>query len=721
MRLIILPVLFAIALSGACGPSAGSGRGTTAASIDVPREVTDDDFARYERVYWGLALDDPARPQLRERLLAFLDRRTPAILESDDYDAAVGHFARMAELFTPADFGEGRMPRELVRVARYLRQHGSPRGDEPRVLSALLVLRADRERHDAAQREYEEVAEWGRDARGTLGNPIERFSRLIDVWQEHARLTPSPEVLDLLARMHMERRDAILAMATRGEGVDPTAMSMADLRNAPILVRRAPLDVAGVYLAHGDIASAITRVEAMGDTSGVEERLLRVLRDAREGDDDALIELAVAYLEGRPDVTLGLCRLGHRQNPEEPQYVICLARVAAAAGELPKATGWYAEAVRLAPEEREIYDEALSRLAEFIARGLFDADPSDTRGMAQAAEGILEQRLERWADDEPEISQAELFFVIGLLEMNAGDTGEAKRRFEASLEADENARAHIELGRIAESTGHPDSAAHHYRRALDLTPAEGPAGNLARAELMKRLGDSFATGGERQQAERMYRQALATWDEMLASLHGEALSDAQLERGLLLDRLGRREEAATAFRQAMAEGPPRREVYAQILSHLVVTEPDLALAREVFETAQLKLTLEPEWKVYFALWLDAIAARAGEQPSEEVRELLRAHSEGQAWWGRLARFGTGALGYEELLSEASNTGERTEAHFYEGTRLLAAGDRDAAFRLFRLVLETQMVNFYEFIMALELIEQEAERTAHRAPAPASSP
>ena len=711
---ILLPL--AVVLVAACGPPSGGGRGTTAASIEVPREVTDDDFAEYERAYFRLQLDDPARAQLRERLVAYIARRTPTIVGGGDYSAAVGQFARIAELYTPEDFGEGRVPRELVRVARYLQREGSPRGDEARVLSAILVLREGTNEHDRWDGEYRALAEWGRDARGTIGNRLERFSRLIDVWQEHARLTPSPEVLELLARLHVERRDAILGMAAEGPSAGDTSMSMADLRNAPILVRRAPLDVAGVYLQHGDVASAITHVEAMGDTSGIETQLLRILRDARDGDDDALLELAQAYLEGRPDVTLGICRLGLRRNAEEAQYPLCLARVAANADELPAATGWYAEAIRLAPEEREVYDEALRRLQTFIARGLFEGDPSETRGMARAAEQILEQRLARWSDtDQLEVTRDRLYLVIGLLEMNSGNTAEAKRRFEASLAAEESARAHLELGHIAERTGDPAGAAHHYRRALDLTPAEGASGTTSRAKIMQSLGDAFAAQDNEAQAARMYRQALALWDELVPRVQADVLSEAQLRRGLLLDRLERRDEAATAFRQAMDAAPTDRSVYAQVLSHLVVSAPDLALAREVFEKAQRQLTLEPEWKVYFALWIEAIAARAGEQPTADIGQVLAEHSQSQAWWGRLARFGTGALGYEELLAEASNAGERTEAHFYEGTRLLAAGDSAAAVQLFRRVLETQMVNFYEFIMALELVEQAAQPTAQSTP------
>jgi len=152
----------------------------------------------------------------------------------------------------------------------------------------------------------------------------------------------------------------------------------------------------------------------------------------------------------------------------------------------------------------------------------------------------------------------------------------------------------------------------------------------------------------------------------------------------------------------MESAPGSREVYARILSHLVVADPDVTLANEVFVKAQRQLTLEPEWKVYFALWVVAIAGRAGGDAGTEAQAVLRSHASGQEWFARLAKFGMGELAYRELLGGAANVGQRTEAHFYQGTALLGSGDSAGAQRQFRLVLDSNMVNFYEFIMALEL-------------------
>jgi tetratricopeptide (TPR) repeat protein len=695
----ICAVLTTLALT-ACG-AATVGAGTMLGSVEVPDRITDDTYAELSRVYVSLPLDDSSRALLRQRLVEYLDRRTAAILDEGDYNAVVGQFSAITELYSPEDFAQARLPREMEPLARHLVTHGSPRGDEGRVLSALLALHALHPQ-DGFDRRYQVLERWGREARETLPGPIEQYSGLIDVWEEHARLTPTPPVLRRLARLHIERRNGMLRLLQE-EG--PRLAANPAMRVLPSLLRRAPLDVASVYLRHGDLASAVSSVEAMGDGGGLEVALLRVLGDARDGDDDALIELAQAYSEGRPDVTLGLCHYGRRRNLEDARFPVCLARVHAGAGEYPRATGWYAEAIHLAPTDREVYDEALDALGAFIARGIYDSDPSEARGLARAAELILRERTQRWPDTPPSVSPEQLHYVVGLLEMNAGNAEEARRRFQASVDAKETPDAQLELGRLAEGTGRAADAVRHYRRALDLTAGDSAEILRGRARILELLASAYRKSDNAEQAERMTRQSVQLWDQLLAGATGPVAAEAHLRRGVLLDRLGRREDALEGFRAAMAAAPDRREIYAAILSHLVVTAPAPEFANEVFTEAMRELSLEPEWKVYFALWVDTIAARAGAGAAGDAHATLQSHSNGDEWHGRLARFGVGALPYTDLLGEASNVGQRTEAYFYEGARRLRSGDPDGARQQFQRVIDTHLVNFYEYTMALELLSQ----------------
>lgn len=158
-----------------------------------------------------------------------------------------------------------------------------------------------------------------------------------------------------------------------------------------------------------------------------------------------------------------------------------------------------------------------------------------------------------------------------------------------------------------------------------------------------------------------------------------------------------------AFQAAMAAAPRWRETYASILSHAVISEPDLQFASLVWRRAQLQLQLPPEWKVYFTLWIDIIAVRAGSKPLPQASELLHRLGQSPTWWGNLAKFGAGELEYSALLASSTSLGEKTEAYFYEGTRRMTIGDRAGASEQFQRVLDTEMVSFFEYEMARGLL------------------
>jgi tetratricopeptide (TPR) repeat protein len=292
--------------------------------------------------------------------------------------------------------------------------------------------------------------------------------------------------------------------------------------------------------------------------------------------------------------------------------------------------------------------------------------------------------------------------------MSQGNVNEARQRLEASLRAHETREAHQALGLLLERVGQPREAARHYRRALDMTEERGAEGIADRAELTEQLGDAFRQTGDEAQALRMYRQALQMWNGLVRDVNGARVSVVHVRRGVLMSRLGEERGAAEAFGTAMEAAPAWREPYAAILSHLVVSSPNLTLAEDVMRRAQYQLTLEPEWRVYFALWVQTIAARSSSQADGEIRSVLDDLSRGDSWMARLAAFGRGSL--PSLVNAASSRGQRAEAHFYEGARLLGTGDVAGARQHFEEVIETNMVSFYEYAMAQELLrELPAER------------
>ncbi len=651
------------------------------------------------RRYHGLRIDDADRPALRAKIVTYLDAETTGVLTRDDYDETVRHFAAITDLLAPKDLQQGEVPSQLERLAERLVARGNPRGDEARVLSGLLVLHALA--RDGRGDEYDEVSRWGRDSRGQIQNPLDRYTQLVEVWDEHARLTPAPDVLARLAALHVERRDAVVNAFRQPE----TMFRGMSVLPAQIL-RIAPLDVAGVFLRHGDIETAITQVEAMSSGTSDHLTLLRVLKTASRGGADgadALVELAEAFRSARPAVARGVCRRGMRDFSRDARFAGCLARVAAAQEQYVDATAWYAKAIELAPDVQSLYDEALSKLGEFIQRGLYD-DTVQARVLARDAEQMVEAYIARFPTSSPAVTPAQVQFLHGMVELHAGDANAARERFEQSIALEPSKESLAQLAMILERTDQFEQAARKYREALDRVPNRS-GGELERAEIIEHIGDAFRQSGDASQAERMYRQALASWERVLQGEdmpQNRATASARVRRGVLLDRLGRHDDAKLAFAAAMNDAPRAQTIYAQVLAHLVTAEPDPAYAHDVFRRAQREITLAPEWRVYFAMWVQIISGRADQSAQEDITSLLQGLAEGSAWFNKLASFATGQLDHAGLMSGEDNIGHQTEAHFYEGARLLRAGDTAGANQAFEQALAGQMLTFFEYSMAQAL-------------------
>lgn len=711
MRSSSLAVPLFVALGFVLSACGGPRTGVSHAGADGLPAVTAETYHELLRQYWRLDPDDPTRIAWRDALIGHLASGSTAILERGEYRAVVEHLAQLALLLSPADIDAGRVPADIAPVARWVIEHGSPRGDEGRVMGAHLLLAAIGEDADAHRREREEVSAWGREARAGIANPLERYGSLIQVWEQHEQIAPSSEVLETLARLYLEQREALRRTFGPESQGTPRHLSLRQLQIAPLLVQRAPLDVAAVFLRHGQIEQAVDHVRRMEPTQASEgellSRLAQILERARENNDGgaaALEELAGGFARARPQISAAICRVGVRRFHDDARFPLCLARVAIEGDRAAAATSWYAQAVRLAPEDRAIYDEALRQFAELMQAGVLDAEAGQSRAIAGHALEILDEHESRWPDHDAPVSREDILLQIGRAEMSAGNIPEAQERLEASLEAHESRGAHIQLGLLLERVGRGDEAAVHYRAALDLTEGRDREGAAERAELTERLGNAFRRAGQDQQARRMYRQALEQWERVLEGMSGSRRALGLVRRGVLLSRVGDGTRSNEAFEAALEAAPSWREPYASILAHLVVSEPNLELAQRVLRRAQFQLHLEPQWRVYFALWVQTIAGRASAEPEHEVGLLLRDLADGREWTNRLAAFGHQTLAYPELVEHAEGRGQRAEATFYQGTRQLAAGDVAGARQRFEEVLESGMVNFYEYTMAQELLD-----------------
>lgn len=739
----LVVVLLAALTATACGP-AGRGPGPAPhPGLRLPPRITEANYPDLRRTYLTTPADTGGRDELRASLFRYLAARhastfdltaeVPEEGQTAAYQRAVDAFAEMTELLAPEDFVAGRLPPELRAGARYLVTRGERRGDEARVLAGLLVLSllgGEGEGDASARADYERLDTWGRQARRSLPGLTRAFDSAIDVWREHARLTPAPAVLHSVEQLFVGRRERLMEVfGADGTGRPaPGTMTFEEYQLATRAMALAAYDVASVYLAVGDVTTALARVEALGVGVGSDFRLTQALRAVRAGGDsgeEATLAIAQAFGRDRPEVARGVCRRARIDHPERAAFAQCLGRLAALGDDFAGALHEYEDAVELAPRDRDLLDEAIRVSAAAIDPGRDGESPRTARRAYRLASRLLELRRQRFPQGSPPVDPAAIELAMGVSEMNSGYVEPARRHLEASLRIRRSPAGLLQLGMLSERTGDAARARTLYREALDQTPEQSREDATARAELLEHLADASRRHGDPTFARRMYTQSLELWTAAARAARGEPLAAALVRRGVLLDRLGQHDEAVAAFRQAMLADPGRRFTYAGVLSHLVaLPEADVAVALETFRRATTQITLEPEWKVYLALWTLAIQRRAGATEDAEAITTLRENTTGDSWSARLARFGTGDSTGAQLLESAQTRGHRCEALFYDALFHYVAGQREEARSGFAQALDIGMVNFFEHGMALELIEllpAAATPTTTATPVPAPTP
>lgn len=180
-----------------------------AGAVHVPEQLDAVSAVRVERAYRRLAPSNPQRAEIRASLVRFLAAEAERVHAADEYDATVEKLARISSLYYPGELEGGLLP-ETLALAKYLRMQGEPKGDEPRVLSALWLEKTLEPHNPEPKTQYEQLRRWSDEARANLGGVADHLSGLIQVLAEHARLTPAPDILDTLANLYAERRQKLV-------------------------------------------------------------------------------------------------------------------------------------------------------------------------------------------------------------------------------------------------------------------------------------------------------------------------------------------------------------------------------------------------------------------------------------------------------------------------------------------------------------------------------
>jgi tetratricopeptide (TPR) repeat protein len=221
------------------------------------------------------------------------------------------------------------------------------------------------------------------------------------------------------------------------------------------------------------------------------------------------------------------------------------------------------------------------------------------------------------------------------------------------------------------------------------------------ARIRRLVGEAYEAAGDKVRARELWRGALRDWEQLLGiNLLPEWVAEAQIERGRCLYALGRIDEGLRAFETAIDVKPERAETYIDAIAFLV-PRGYLAEALDAFHRAlgRGEGEVSEYFRVYVTLWVRDLLRRSGEPPDPVAESYLQSLPRDGRWYYELAHFAAGTVPFAKATSRADTKGKKAEVLFYEAMNRLAAGKADEARALWKQVLDTEMMGFFEYDMA----------------------
>jgi hypothetical protein len=220
-------------------------------------------------------------------------------------------------------------------------------------------------------------------------------------------------------------------------------------------------------------------------------------------------------------------------------------------------------------------------------------------------------------------------------------------------------------------------------------------------------GLAARSAGDNDRATRDLTDAANAFDALSRSLDGDEQANAHFLRAMALDALGRTSEVRRELDAAINANPESRDLAGRVIT-FCVGRGRWTDAHDFARAARSRLTLDRTWQVYFGLWA-IIATRVGGFDSDggaadTIRTIAQGAGEHAAWTVRLAQRYHGDITRQQLEQYAADSiGHRAEAAFYEAMLEFAQHDDAAAERDLRATVATNMLRYYEYDMAWEML------------------
>ncbi|MBN2575354.1 MAG: hypothetical protein JXP73_12390 [Deltaproteobacteria bacterium] len=728
--------------------------------------TTEEDYFEAKLLLQALPENVPQHRRLRGTILEYLLaplaaldaerlRKDPSLLgNEDDFDRLAESFRDALQSFPPPSLwvpgGPSLAPREreLLRLsAKLLIAVHSPRGNELPVATALFVLRSIDGDNPEWPSRLKQLFAWLEDgarlARGLQGP--RQMDSPTDVLDDVASSWPTPEVLDRLSQAAFARQDKVTGILKRpigaGEGVRGLLSEL--LIDAESLSNMA-VAAAALYVRCGQLARAADVAARFADKPGDDPNFRQLVQAAAAPRAKVADLLALArrflprseLLRGTspdrvdPATALSVLQRGLAAHPGDSDLLLLASRVARLVSAPLLSLRYLDEAIAVlaahAAGADTLGELAAERLELAFLRLKMRVDPERIALAEREAEGLRRQFADarhRFGADRFKLDDADIDFVLAGGMVDAGQIEKAAPLLLRARKSDDaSVDVTRQLANLALKRGEPQKAIALLRHTIDLRERNAPPEDTlpyveGQARLWFTLGNAHEVMANRADARKAWATAARAWERlMLEHLRRKNLTssaEATFEVGRLYYLLGRRDEGLRKFDEAIAQDENRDQSYLDAIAFLVQRgESEAAL--DIFRRALAKpdRSVSEYVKVYASLWIIDLTRRSNNAPDVGAMAYLRAIAgrkvllrppRAAAWYTELARYAIGQLDYTTLLARADTVGKRAEAYFYEAMRRLGNGKRNEAHALWSKVMETKMMSFFEFEMALRYL------------------
>lgn len=568
------------------------------------------------------------------------------------------------------------------------------------------------------------------------------------------RLWPAPAVVQELAALY--QREAVLPSLS---GMDLSQLrGPRDLLNFS-LRQRSPLNAPGfkltrLYLRIGRPQEALASLSRLPRQNPQEKLLANLLGGAFRPGAAALdiVRLAVTLAQNPDDLepALRTCQDLALREPTQVLAHQCTADLAVQSGRKGLALRAAEEARAQKPGDRALWERALRLYQDRLGDLAIDETARDLTGAMGVIEAYMDRMRKAFASQgegqELNVQLALTLAEVGRGDYNHGRIDQAVASLNRSIGIEPSAAALEQLGLIQLKRGQAAAAMSSLERARALQLSDKRLEPLLKLYFKARIGRLISDALEAQAAQagaagkgtgnaaelresalELRQKTLKDWEQVLSveQILPERRADAELERAKLLYQVGDREEALRAFQQAIESVPEDErgrdngQVYADTIAFLV-QQGELVEAQSAYRRALGRAKVVEYLKVYCSLWINDLALRAGQPEDPLATAYLRSVSGGK-WYAELARWAVGkraAADDSALLARADTVGKRAEAQFYLGLSRLREGQKTQADELFRKVLASDMMAFFEYEMAANYLRRGAPTAPLLSSAPA---